>query len=205
MGLPNELTLPDGQTVIMHAAPNYDPKKRREYYLRTRKLKGRKPAGAKPTDEKKPKVSAKQKAAYDKFLAKLPMSVEGASPADTEKFVNSLRGKSDAELQKAAADIKAKFGDKDGARVATINALLKNRSRIRKADPKTLNASERVGQRGRSSKAVTNLQDQLVKLNEKIKADPKGAPHLQAQLKSLQKRLSTAKVRQKALTPAAKK
>lgn len=35
------MKLPDG-TVLMHGARPYDPQKAREYYLRTRKLKGRK-------------------------------------------------------------------------------------------------------------------------------------------------------------------
>ena len=42
------MRLPDG-TILMHDAVHaYDPVKAREYYLRTRKLKGRKKAAAKP-------------------------------------------------------------------------------------------------------------------------------------------------------------
>ena len=201
------MTLSDGQTVIMHASPNYDPKRRREYYLRTRKLKGRQPGkgGEKGAVATKIRVSPKQKAAYDRFLSRLPMAVEGARPEETEKFVNSLRGKSDVELKAIAADIKTRYGDRDGARVATVNALLRNRVRIRKTDPSRLNASERAGQRGRSTRTIESLQNKLVDLNEKIKADPKGATHLQAQLESVQRKLVAAKVRQRALRPAVKK
>jgi hypothetical protein len=42
------MKLPDG-TILMHANAPYDPRKAHEYYLRTRKLKGRKPGAAQPT------------------------------------------------------------------------------------------------------------------------------------------------------------
>lgn len=34
--------------ILSHADPNYDPRKRREYYLRTRQLKGREPGAGRP-------------------------------------------------------------------------------------------------------------------------------------------------------------
>jgi hypothetical protein len=126
------MKLPDG-TVLMHAKRPYDPVKAREYYLRTRKLKGRKKTAA----QKDPQ-QIKYRAALDAFLKKLPMAIEGANLKDVEQFVDSMRTKSDAELRAEAAKIRREKGDNDGAQVATINMLLENRNRVRskKADSK---------------------------------------------------------------------
>jgi len=126
------MRLSDG-TTLMHGTAPYDPAKARAYYLRTRKLKGRKKGAA-----SKDPNQVKYRAALDKFLKKLPMAVEGANLKDVEKFVDSMRNKSDAELRAEAAKIKREKGNNDGAQVATINALLANRDRVRskKADAK---------------------------------------------------------------------
>ena len=126
-----ELKLPDG-TVLMHGKRPYDPVKARAYYLRTRKLKGRKKAAAKDPNQ------VRYRASLDKFLKSLPMAQEGANLKDVEKFVDEMRGKTDAELKAEAARIRKERGDNDGAQVATINALLANRTRVRskKADAK---------------------------------------------------------------------
>lgn len=42
------MRLPDG-TILMHDRTPYDPVKAHDYYMRTRKLKGRRPARSKPT------------------------------------------------------------------------------------------------------------------------------------------------------------
>lgn len=128
------MQLPDG-TTLMHGKRPYDPVKARAYYLRTRKLKGRKKGTA---DQRANQI--KYRAALDNFLKKLPMAVEGADLKTTEKFVDEMRGKTDAELRAEAAKIKREKGNDDGAQVATIEALLKNRDRVRskKADAKKI-------------------------------------------------------------------
>lgn len=124
------MRLPDG-TVLMHGTAPYDPAKARAYYLRTRKLKGRKKGAQDPNQ-------VKYRAALDAFLKKLPMAVEGANLKDVEKFVDTMRTKTDAELKAEAARIRKEKGNDDGAQVATINVLLANRTRVRstKADAK---------------------------------------------------------------------
>ena len=47
------MLLPDGTTLIHEGRP-YDPVKAHEYYLRTRKLKGRKKGSAKTASETRP-------------------------------------------------------------------------------------------------------------------------------------------------------
>lgn len=127
------MKLRDG-TILMHGKAPYDPAKARAYYLRTRQLKGRQKGAA----QKRPD-QIKYRAALDAFLKKLPMAVEGADLKTTEAFVESTRTKTDAELKAMAEQIKKEKGNNDGAQVATINALLANRNRVRsqKADSKT--------------------------------------------------------------------
>lgn len=125
------MRLPNG-TTLMHGTTPYDPAKARAYYLRTRKLKGRNKSGVKDPNQ------IKYRAALDAFLKKLPMAVEGANLKDVERFVDSMRTKTDAELKNEALRIRKEKGNDDGAQVATINALLANRARVRskKADAK---------------------------------------------------------------------
>lgn len=209
------MQLPDGQ-VIMHGDRPYDPKKAHEYYVRTRKLKGRKKAAAKVVASKIPEAAnrdksgrtAKQRAAWEKFLGKLPMAVEGASVADTEKFVNSLRGKTDKELVAIAAKIQKTKGKQDGAQVATIDALIKNRNRVRKdvaTSPSKLGAREAAPQRQKVDREVVSIQKKIASLNEAIKgATPTKAKSLKKQLAAMQDNLTQAKIKRKALTTAMK-
>ena len=130
-----ELKLPDGG-VLMHGKRPYDPAKAREYYLRTRKLNGRKKAAA-----QKDPTQVKYRAKLDAFLRKLPMAKEGASVEETEKFVDSFRGKSDEELKAAAKNMKNTPGRQDAQiKAQTVMALLENRNRVRsqKADAKKM-------------------------------------------------------------------
>ena len=56
------MLLPDGTTLIHEGRP-YDPVKAHEYYLRTRKLKGRKKGSAKTASETRPVVKVDNSAA----------------------------------------------------------------------------------------------------------------------------------------------
>lgn len=122
------MKLPDG-TTLMHGKSAYDPAKARAYYLRTRRLIGRQKGTAPP-----PKAAdqAHYRKSLEGFLKKLPMAVEGADLKTTEKFVDSMRGKTDAQLKAEAKNMKDTPGHKDASiKAATIQALLDNRSRIR--------------------------------------------------------------------------
>lgn len=125
------MKMPDGST-LMHGSAPYDPVKARAYYLRTRKLKGRK-KGVTPVPTSKRPDQIKYRASLDKFLGTLPMAKEGASPKQTEAFVDSFRGKSDDELRDAIKNMKDTPGTKDASiKADTVKALLANRDRIRK-------------------------------------------------------------------------
>ena len=131
------MQLPDG-TTLMHGKRPYDPVKAREYYLKTRKLKGRRKGSVAPPESKRPDQIRYRKS-LDAFLKKLPMAKEGATVQETEAFVDSFRDKTDAELKMAIRNMKDTPGRKDGQiKAQTVLALLENRARVRsqKADAK---------------------------------------------------------------------
>lgn len=127
------MELPDG-TILMHIQAPYDPVKAHEYYIRNRKLKGLQ-GGAKITPKKD---IAKYQTALTKFLGTLPMAVEGASLRKTADFVNRMTKMTDQEMAAEAVKIRKAHGDNDGAQVATIKALLKNRTRVRQQKAKKI-------------------------------------------------------------------
>jgi hypothetical protein len=122
------MRLPDGSILMHDAVHAYDPIKAHEYYIRNRKLKGRKKGGQAAIA----KQSKKDWSTAPNFIKNLPMAQEGGSREETERFVKWAQGKTDDELIAAAAKIKKERGDNDFAAVATINALLKNRQRVRR-------------------------------------------------------------------------
>lgn len=142
---------------LEHRAP-YDPKKAHEYYMRTRKLKGRKKG--KGEDPKKDWENASE------FLKNLPMAQEGASRAAVEKFVEWARGKSDDELKAAAKKIAERHGNNDGAAVATINHLLKNRGNIRMSKSEKEKHDQAVAS---ATKRVNSIKEQISELNSRLK------------------------------------
>jgi len=170
------MLLPNGE-VLMHAKAPYDPKKAHEYYLRTRKLKGRKPGKGQPPpgtkkSPKTPEQAAKEKAAWDNFLKGLPMVKDGADLQTANNFVRSLQGKSDDELKKISSDLKAQNAKAKGpsplgAQADTVDALLKNRGRVRKS---TATGAQRQIEKQAAVKKVGTLKKKLSDLNDKLKA-----------------------------------
>jgi len=144
------MELPDG-TTLMHGPAPYDPVKAREYYLRTRKLKGRKKAAVVV-----PPKQVKSQAALDNFLKKLPMAIEGADLKKTKAFVDSFRGKPDDVLHKAAKNMKDTPGYKDAdIKAKTVLALLANRDRVRKKKAKENVAVKTAGVSAVARKSTT--------------------------------------------------
>lgn len=87
------MRLPDG-TILMHAGRPYDPVKAHEYYLRTRKLKGRKRGQAQP-----PKVDPKAKANAAATVARLQKKIQ---------LLEAELRKRKEEAKKAAQEAKKK-------------------------------------------------------------------------------------------------
>lgn len=217
------MRLPDGST-LMHGAAPYDAAKAHQYYLRTRKLKGRK-KGAKVDP-----------AAHEKFLKSLPMGKAGANTKEIGDLVKSLAGKTDAEL----LAVSNTFRKTDPTRADTIVALLKNRQGIRALEKNRstgLNTHVKGGEavskilarqkaqgdakaqkqkHQAAAQEVSDARDELSKLQDQLKArltdvratTPKGkapqkdddAEALKAKITEAKGKLATAVEKQKALT-----
>ena len=108
------MKLPDG-TTLMHGSAPYDPVKAREYYLRTRKLKGRKKGVARPLKGKKPRRSKAFTVQVDGKTYKLSPRQLAEQKAYAEKRVLGIKKKLtqlNAELKKKMAE--ARKTEKEG-------------------------------------------------------------------------------------------
>lgn len=179
------MLLPDG-TILVHRDANgmthaYDPVKAHEYYMRTRKLKGRKKAASpeKQTQAGKAKPEAdinQKKAAWEGFLKSLPMAQEGMPLPEVDKFVKSLRGKSDDELKAEITRLKeidaksANPSPKGGLQAMTVQKILSNRSK-KTATPRTtkLSAKERATQLNNVKKHINSIKAEIRDLEGKLR------------------------------------
>lgn len=180
------MLLPDG-TILVHKDENgfthaYDPVKAHEYYIRTRQLKGRKKGQAKdpkkPRKAASPKDEAAKKAAWENFLKGLPLAQEGMPLPEVEKFVQSLRGKSDDELKAEitklkAADAKSKHpSPKGGLHAMTVEKILANRQKSAKAPTsrkRKLSPKEKATQLRNVKKRVSSIRAEIRDLEQKLK------------------------------------
>lgn len=138
------MELPDG-TVLMHGSRPYDPAKAREYYLRTRKLKGRKPAkgietgGAGvgsslkktiPSKKSQAQTRKKQVAEIRAKLDKLRKLGQGksdvAATTAAEKSAASKQAQAKLTKEREAVSEEIRSVRKD---VATLNETLKEKIR----------------------------------------------------------------------------
>jgi hypothetical protein len=180
------MLLPDG-TILVHKDENgfthaYDPVKAHEYYIRTRKLKGRKKGAAKE-DPKKSKSApqqadvAKKKAAWENFLKSLPLAQEGMALPEVEKFVQSLRGKSDIELKAEITKLKAEDAKsanpspKGGLKAMTVEKILgqRHKSKVAPTGQKKLTPRERATQLKTVSRRISSLKAEIRDLERKLR------------------------------------
>lgn len=160
----------------------YDPVKAHEYYIRNRDLKGRKKAKQPKTGSAK-SVSdqIKKQQAHKHFLENTPTFKDGASLADTEKFVNLAKTMSDDQLKQLSKKLKTLDKKSTGpepfdAQARTIDALLTSRGKTRNSrDPRTgktrteISKNARAKQRKELQGQVQNLENKLQKLEALIK------------------------------------
>lgn len=165
------MRLPDG-TVIMHAKTPYDPAKAHEYYLRTRKLKGRKKGAptftvrsakggtvtltGKELVEQKA-YAAKRVNAIKQKLADLNSKLNAAMRVAKEKKTKSTRESSKppsaADKSQAARESK-KYRDKHQQEIATKS---KKTAAVAKKKPANVDP-------------VVELETKIYKLKETLKA-----------------------------------
>jgi hypothetical protein len=184
--------LPNGE-ILMHANAPYDPKKAHDYYLRTRKLKGRKPGSAPP---KIGGLGARSAFAKVK-VPKKHTQVSDLSPQQKRELQVVAR----ARVQKAQQKLNE------------LNRKLKDKlAEAKKAErdakkPKT--ASEKAKDARESEKyRKSHKQELKTKAKGKREADKASGKDtsssnsvegLKKQIASAEKELATAKAKQKAL------
>jgi hypothetical protein len=169
------MLLPDGKP-LMHGTSLYDPKKAHEYYLRTRKLKGRKKGrGEDPAAKKAPSAKGHEVA---NFLNKLPMAGAGASTQEIADFVKDAVKKSDDELRQDQANYLKTNTVLDHAKANTIDVLIKNRASKGKQTPtpdpnkprpaaKFAKATPQAKQA--AARRVASIRSELADLQKKLK------------------------------------
>lgn len=181
------MLLPDGTLLITMdergMAHAYDPVKAHEYYMRTRKLKGRKPGKgedpvaktAKPGD-KKANV-AKKKAAWENFLKSLPLAQEGMPLPQVDKFVKSLRGKTDDQLKAEIVrlkriDAKSKNpSPKGGLEAMTVQKILSQRAgKAEKTRKRKLSAKEKATQLNNVKRTIVSIKSNIRKLERELRS-----------------------------------
>lgn len=108
------MKLPDGST-LMHGPQPYDPAKAREYYLRTRKLKGRKKGQADPTSPQSKKLVAKKRAT-PKERAAARQTVINLTKKLSELNAALKAQMSDAKAKGRKSATKAKTSAKEAAK-----------------------------------------------------------------------------------------
>jgi hypothetical protein len=183
--------LPNGE-VLMHANAPYDPKKAHDYYLRTRKLKGRKKAGAQP-----PKLTPAGGRTIPKAPPKKHTQISDLSPQQKRELQVVAR----ARVQKAQQKLNE------------LNRKLKDKlAEAKKAErdakkPKT--AAEKAKDARESEKyRKSHKQELKTKAKGKREADKASGKDtssnnsvegLKKQIASAEKELATAKAKQKAL------
>lgn len=146
------------QRLLAHA---YDPVKAHEYYLRTRKLKGRN--------------KGLDKTAKSKLVKKSAYVQEGGNPKVAAQVVKWAQGKSDAEVKKKINEVKKKYGNKDATMAITLGQVLKNRDSIRSkkstsgGKTKTTGSKTKTAQRRVLKAQINNMEKKLVKLEALIK------------------------------------
>jgi hypothetical protein len=187
------MKLPDG-TILMHATAPYDPRKAHEYYLRTRKLKGRQPGAAQPTT---PKSGGAKVLPFKKKHTQIEQL--------TPQQLNEQRQYAAARVQQ----IKEKL--------TKLNAALKKKmaeAKKAEADAKKPKSAAEKAKAARESKQYRSKHKQQLSTKAKQQRDKDKASGkepssnsvegLKKQIDAAQKSLTAAVARQRALATAKK-
>jgi hypothetical protein len=188
------MRLPDG-TILMHGRAPYDPVKAHEYYIRTRKLKGRKPAAWKP-------VASKRRLGSPSVTVRLPSG-------KTVKL-------SQQQLIEQRAQITARINDikKNLAKLTTELRVRMREAQNKKAKAeaeakklptaaeKSKAAREAKQYRAKNKQTLSNKAKATTQKESKPEADP--VAELQGKIDDVKSKLSAAVAHQRSLMAATK-
>jgi len=186
------MKLPDG-TTLMHGSAPYDPVKAREYYLRTRKLKGRKKGVALLPKGKAPKRKKSFTVTVDGKAYKLSPKQLAEQKVYAEKRVLGIKkklSKLNAELKKKMAEARKKETEaKKPDSAAEKSEKAKDSEKYRDKNQQELkNKSKKAASEEKSTK----------------KPDTDSVEGLKKTIAGAQKNLRAALNRQRALSTATK-
>jgi hypothetical protein len=197
-----QVQLPDG-TVLMHGKTPYDPRKAHEYYIRTRKLKGRKKATSQPFSLARP----------NRFLAtKSPTYTVKLREGGTAKLTTQQLTEQKAYAAKRVADIKKNLTELK-TKLREMVADAKAKKAKSEAEAKKEPTAAEKSKAARESKQYREKHQQEISTKRKTEAKkesakpkPKTDPvaELEQRITKIQGSLTAAVERQRALTSATK-
>lgn len=166
-------TVDDSDSSLTHySSKYYNPAKAREYYLRTRRLKGRRPAQAqlvnpkRKTAAKAPPTTAKQRAALSKAkTAAKRAELEKAKKAN-EQRIAAAQAKSKASRAKVASKLKE-------LRVKVLERFMKNMTRIPKGASPERAAQLAKAHRADVQRATNRANGELSRIAEHMRGTVK--------------------------------
>jgi hypothetical protein len=183
--------LPNGE-VLMHANAPYDPKKAHEYYLRTRKLKGRKPGSAQP-----PKLVPAGGRKIPKAPPKKHTQISDLSPQQKREMAVVARARVQKAQQKLN-ELNKKLKDK----LAEAKKAERDAKKPKTAAEKSKDAREAKKYR-QSHKTEISTKSKAKRGADKAAGKDTSSSNsvegLKKQIASAEKELATAKAKQKAL------
>lgn len=199
------LRLPDGET-LMHGESAYDPAKAREYYLRTRKLKGRKKGVEEPLVGRGTPRSA-QSSIGRKRRTKGSGSVSITYDGMTYKLTPRQHAEQKAYAGMRVAKIKTRIHKLESALRVKMAETRKKEKAAKK--PKSASDKRKAAKKSEKyrDKNQQKVKSQAKKSSEKKsskKSDTNTVEGLKTAIASAQRNLSKAVERQRALATASK-
>lgn len=185
------MKLPDG-TTLMHASAPYDPVKARQYYLRTRKLKGRKKAAAAP-----PKLGGLGSRSGFAKAKPRPTQIADLTPQQKRELQVVARARVQS-AQKKLNELNRKLKDK----LAEAAKAEREAKKPKSASEKSKDAREAKKYRDKHKTEISTKSKAkrgAAKASGKDTSSNDSVEGLKKQIATAEKALATAKAKQKAL------
>jgi len=177
------MKLPDG-TTLMHGVKPYDPQKAHEYYLRTRKLKGRRKGRG-------DSYTVKTRSGGTRTVSAQELEKQQASAAQRVSEIKQRLTRLTQELRKRMADARARERDaKKGPTKSEKSKKAREAKKYREKNQQKLANKRRSGggsKKSSSSSSRTESVDDLKQKVEKVRGILKSAVENQRRLSSATK------------------
>jgi hypothetical protein len=177
------MKLPDG-TTLMHGARPYDPQKAHEYYLRTRKLKGRRKGQG-------DSYTIKTRTGGTRTISARELSEQKASAAQRVSEIKQRLTRLNQELRKRMGEARERERDaKKGPTRAEKSEKAREAKKYRDKNQQKLANKRKSGggsKKSSSSSSKTESVDDLKRVVENVRNNLKAAVEYQRRLSSATK------------------